>query len=46
LLLFVLVLERAWHASVLSWNGRANVNAYSIGIELEGLEGETFDDRR
>ncbi len=46
LLQFVSVRERAWHAGVSSWNGRANVNDYSIGIELEGLEGETFDDRQ
>jgi AmpD protein len=25
------------------WQGRANCNDYSIGIELEGLEGTRFD---
>jgi len=34
---------RAWHAGRSSWQGRDNCNDYSIGIELEGLEGETFE---
>ena len=43
LLQFVSCDERAWHAGVSSWNGRTNCNDWSIGIELEGLEGETFE---
>ncbi len=35
--------ERAWHAGVSAWQGRANCNDYAIGIELEGLEGEVFE---
>lgn len=35
--------ERAWHAGESSWRGRPNCNDYSIGIELEGLEGERFE---
>lgn len=35
---------RAWHAGESSWRGRADCNDYSIGIELEGLEGDAFDD--
>jgi N-acetyl-anhydromuramoyl-L-alanine amidase len=35
--------RRAWHAGVSSWRGRANCNDWSIGIELEGLEGRTFE---
>jgi AmpD protein len=40
---FVSCDERAWHAGQSSWKGRDNCNDYSIGIELEGLEGETFE---
>jgi N-acetyl-anhydromuramoyl-L-alanine amidase len=35
--------DRAWHAGRSSWQGRDNCNDYSIGVELEGLEGETFE---
>lgn len=34
---------RAWHAGRSAWRGRENCNDDSIGIELEGLEGEAFD---
>lgn len=34
---------RAWHAGASQWCGRSNCNDYSIGIELEGLEGDTFE---
>ena len=40
---FVSVHERAWHAGRSCWHGRENVNDFSIGIELEGLEGERFE---
>jgi AmpD protein len=40
---FVSCDERAWHAGNSAWCGRANCNDYSIGIELEGLEGEPFE---
>lgn len=35
--------DRAWHAGRSTWCGRDNCNDYSIGIELEGLEGDTFE---
>jgi N-acetyl-anhydromuramoyl-L-alanine amidase len=34
---------RAWHAGTSAWRGRENCNDWSIGIELEGLEGERFE---
>lgn len=40
---FVSILERAWHAGRSVWRGRENCNDYSVGIELEGLEGEGFE---
>ena len=40
---FVSCDARAWHAGASTWRGRANCNDFSIGIELEGLEGESFD---
>lgn len=35
--------RRAWHAGASAWRGREGVNDFSIGIELEGLEGEGFE---
>lgn len=43
LLQFVSVEDRAWHAGKSSWQGRDNCNDYSVGIELEGLEGQPFE---
>ncbi len=40
---FVSTDRRAWHAGVSSWQGRSNCNDFSIGIELEGLEGGQFE---
>lgn len=40
---FVSVDDRAWHAGASMWQGRANCNDFSVGIELEGLEGDTFE---
>ncbi|MBA3596752.1 MAG: 1,6-anhydro-N-acetylmuramyl-L-alanine amidase AmpD [Methylibium sp.] len=40
---FVSVRDRAWHAGRSVWRGRENCNDYSVGIELEGLEGESFE---
>jgi AmpD protein len=43
LLQFVSCDDRAWHAGKSSYRGRENCNDDSVGIELEGLEGESFE---
>ncbi len=43
---FVSCDRRAWHAGASVWRGRTDCNDWSIGIELEGLEGASFDDRQ
>ena len=40
---FVSCDARAWHAGASRYRGRDNCNDDSIGIELEGLEGDTFE---
>lgn len=40
---FVSCDQRAWHAGVSTWRGRDNCNDWSVGIELEGLEGGRFE---
>ena len=40
---FVACDQRAWHAGRSHWGGRDNCNDFSIGIELEGLEGGQFE---
>jgi N-acetyl-anhydromuramoyl-L-alanine amidase len=40
---FVSCDQRAWHAGTSQWRGREDCNDWSIGIELEGLEGEPFE---
>lgn len=40
---FVSCDDRAWHAGRSSWQGRENCNDWSVGIELEGLEGDVFE---
>jgi len=34
--------QRAWHAGESEYEGRANCNDYSIGIELEGCDNKDF----
>jgi AmpD protein len=41
---FVSCKDRAWHAGISSYRGRSNCNDDSIGVELEGLEGDVFED--
>lgn len=40
---FVSCDQRAWHAGVSRWRGREGCNDWSVGIELEGLEGLGFE---
>jgi N-acetyl-anhydromuramoyl-L-alanine amidase len=40
---FVSVCDRAWHAGASSFQGRPQCNDYSVGIELEGVEGHLFE---
>jgi AmpD protein len=39
---FAAVDARAWHAGRSAWRGRADCNDWSLGVELEGLDGLRF----
>jgi len=39
---FVACDARAWHAGPSRWRGRDRCNDFSIGVEVEGLEGHSF----
>lgn len=41
---FVACAHRAWHAGVSVWRGRERCNDFSIGIELEGCDDESFSE--
>ena len=41
---FVSCRDRAWHAGVSSFEGRARCNDFSVGIELEGSDALPFSD--
>ena len=43
LLQFVGCDDRAWHAGESQWRDRPDCNDYSVGVELEGLEGLCFE---
>jgi N-acetyl-anhydromuramoyl-L-alanine amidase len=43
---FVPVHLRAWHAGASRWRGLERCNDYSVGVELEGLEGRAFADEQ
>jgi len=40
---FVSCDDRAWHAGRSQHSGRENCNDFSIGVELEGLDGDRFE---
>ena len=42
LLQFVSCNDRAWHAGVSAWKGRAHCNDFSIGVELEGTDDRPY----
>jgi AmpD protein len=44
LIQFVSCHNRAWHAGESSWKGISNCNDFSIGIELEGTEIESYEE--
>ncbi len=44
LIQFVSCLKRAWHAGQSNWQGRERCNDFSVGVELEGSDHETFED--
>ena len=41
---YVKFTDRAWHAGVSSYQGRAACNDFSIGIELEGVDDLAYED--
>ncbi len=41
---FVSFLDRAWHAGASAWRGKSACNDFSIGIELEGCDDESYGD--
>ncbi len=43
LIQFVSCLNRAWHAGVSIWQDRERCNDFSVGIELEGSDFDTFE---
>lgn len=43
---FVPFTQRAWHAGVSQFDGRARVNDFSIGIELEGSDHAPFEEEQ
>lgn len=43
LLQFVSCEQRAWHAGVSIWRGRARCNDFSVGVELEGTDDVPFE---
>ena len=43
---YVSVLDRAWHAGLSSFKGKANCNDFSVGVELEGTDNQNYTDQQ
>ncbi len=43
---FVPCNQRAWHAGESNWQGKTRCNDFSIGIELEGCDTESFTEQQ
>lgn len=41
---FVSFADRAWHAGVSEWRGESTCNNFSVGIELEGCDDQSYSD--
>ena len=41
---FVSFVDRAWHAGVSEWRGEPVCNNFSVGIELEGCDDQSYND--
>jgi AmpD protein len=41
---FVSFVDRAWHAGVSEWRGEPACNNFSVGIELEGCDDQSYTD--
>jgi AmpD protein len=41
---FVSFADRAWHAGVSEWRGESVCNNFSVGIELEGCDDQSYTD--
>ena len=41
---FVSFVDRAWHAGVSEWRGEPVCNNFSVGIELEGCDEQSYND--
>lgn len=39
---FVPCTQRAWHAGVSNWQGRERCNDFSLGVEMEGADDQSF----
>ncbi|NOQ81845.1 MAG: 1,6-anhydro-N-acetylmuramyl-L-alanine amidase AmpD [Methylophaga sp.] len=38
--------RRAWHAGISCWDGRERCNDFTIGIEMEGCDDQSFEEKQ